>query len=105
MVNYYGWYSNRSRGERKKKEAGELNIRPMFFGAVKSLGSWRRFIKMVYEVDPLICPHCSKEMKVVSMIDAPDVVFKIIHHIDLLDRDQEWKNCGVDPPKMKAAGG
>ena len=28
-------------------------------------------IKRVYEVDPLCCPHCGGEMKVVAFIEPP----------------------------------
>ena len=101
MVNYYGWYSNRSRGDRKKKVAEECDLRIKSSSTLKSLGHWRRFIKLVYEVDPLICPNCHKEMQVVSWIHEPDVVFRILNHTDLLDRDQEWKGSGADPPVVE----
>ena len=37
-------------------------------------------IKRVYEVDPLSCPRCGTEMKVVAFIDPPqgDVIEKIL---------------------------
>lgn len=57
MVNYYGWYSNRSRGDRKKNATEESDLRIRSCAIFKSLGHWRRFIKLVYEVDPLICPQ------------------------------------------------
>ncbi len=42
-------------------------------------------IKMIFEVDPLICPECGGEMKIVSIIDRhqKDVVKKILKHCDL----------------------
>jgi len=40
-------------------------------------------------------------MQVVSWIHEPDVVFKILNHTDLLDRDQEWKVSGADPPVVE----
>jgi len=101
MVNYYGWYSNRSRGDRKKKVAEECDLRIKSSSTLKSLGHWRRFIKLVYEVDPLICPNCQKEMQVVSWIHEPDVCFKILNHTGLLVRDQEWRSSGADPPVVE----
>ena len=68
---------------------------------MKSLGHWRRFIKLVYEEDPLICPNCQKEMQVVSWIHEPDVCFKILNHTGLLVRDQEWRSSGADPPVVE----
>jgi hypothetical protein len=42
-------------------------------------------IKRVYEVDPLSCPRCGNEMKVVAFIDPPqgDVIEKILRHCPL----------------------
>ena len=31
--------------------------------------SWRELIKKVWEVDPLLCPQCHHEMRVVSLIN------------------------------------
>ncbi len=44
-------------------------------------------IKMIFEVDPLICPECGGAMKIVSIIDRhqKDVVKKILKHCDLWD--------------------
>ncbi len=30
---------------------------------------WRDLIKKVWEADPLICPTCQREMRIVSLID------------------------------------
>ena len=37
-------------------------------------------IKRVYEIDPLTCPHCGSQMKVVAFIEPPqdEVVEKIL---------------------------
>ena len=42
-------------------------------------------IKRVYEVDPLSCPHCGGEMKVVAFIEPPqaEVIEKILRHCGL----------------------
>ena len=42
--------------------------------------TWAMLIKWVYEVDPLHCPRCGTEMKVVAFIDPPqgDVTEKIL---------------------------
>jgi len=44
---------------------------------------WRELIKKVYEADPLICPRCSKEMRIVSLIDDPAVIERILRHLGL----------------------
>ena len=42
-------------------------------------------IKRVYEVDPLACPHCGGQMKVVAFIEPPqaEVIEKILRHCGL----------------------
>jgi len=43
-------------------------------------------IQRVYEVDPLTCPSCGSEMVIVSFIEDEDVIFKILNHLNLIDR-------------------
>jgi hypothetical protein len=40
-------------------------------------------IRKVFEVDPLICPQCGREMKVISFIEDHKVIDKIIAHLKL----------------------
>ena len=42
--------------------------------------SWARMIRRIYEVDPLVCPRCGDELKVVSVIMDPVVVDRILAH-------------------------
>ena len=56
--------------------------------------SWAQLIKRIYEVDPLVCPSCGSEMKVISFITEHDVVDKILRH--LKRRDEEGRGRG--PP-------
>jgi hypothetical protein len=44
---------------------------------------WAEMICKVYEVDPLICPKCQGEMKVISFITDLSVVDDIINHLKL----------------------
>ena len=39
---------------------------------------WSYFIRKVYETDPLACPKCQGEMRIISFIDQPDVIKKIL---------------------------
>ena len=47
--------------------------------------TWAMLIKRVYEVDPLSCPRCVTEFKVVAFIDPPqgDVLERILRHCPL----------------------
>ncbi len=50
-----------------------------------------RPIKRIYEVDPLVCPSCDGEMKVVAFISEHAVVDKILRHLrrrDELERER-----------------
>lgn len=47
---------------------------------------WAAMIQKVYEIDPLVCPKCGKEMRIIAMIekrDQPDVIEKILKHCKL----------------------
>jgi len=48
--------------------------------------AWVRLIKKVYGVDPLICPKCQSEMKIVAVIQDPDEVRKILRHLIKIGR-------------------
>ena len=94
LVRYYGWYSNVSRGKRRKEE-DELG-RPVAVGTgvpsrarrdetpnARALRrSWAQLIKRIYEVDPLVCPKCGSEMKVIAFIIDHAVVDKILRHLE-----------------------
>ena len=49
-------------------------------------------IKRVYEIDPLICPRCSGQMKVVAFIEPPqaEVIEKILRHCGLWCPASPW---------------
>lgn len=80
LVRYYGWYSHRQRGIRKKRErsgqaeSDKLTIDRSALDTPKSAtggthSARAMLIKRVYEVDPLECPHCGGRMKIVSFIE------------------------------------
>jgi len=49
---------------------------------------WSHFIRKVYETDPLACPKCQGEMRIISFIDQPDVIKKILKHLGLWEESQ-----------------
>ena len=81
-----GCYSNKSRGMRKKA-AAEASAESLSEDATtfRSSQAWAMLIKRVYEVDPLSCPQCGGEMKVVAFIEPPrsDVIEEILKHCGL----------------------
>ena len=96
LVRYYGWYSHRQRGIRKRTrqvgqvESDKLTIHRSALDTQTSatggaLSAWARLIKRVYEVDPLECPCCGGQMKIVSFIERcqGDVIEQILRHCSL----------------------
>ena len=108
MVRYYGWYSNKSRGMRLKQgmvrpgdelleNDKEVEIIDVSDYEPKRIPSktWRECIKKIWEVDPLQCPNCGGEMKIISFITEGSVIRQILKHLNLwaekLSRDPpEW---------------
>ncbi len=68
MIRYYGYYSNKSRGLRKK--AGTDDQVPALIDSDISRKAfrknWARLIQKIYNVDPLLCPKCSGFMKIIQ---------------------------------------
>ena len=98
LVRYYGWYSNRMRGDRKKQEEREkgradseancdngiIDIRNYKPKRIPQL-MWSECIKKIWEVDPLTCPRCTGEMRIISFIYIRKVIKKILTHLNLYD--------------------
>jgi len=106
LVRYCGWYSNKMRGQRLKRAepgagaadaGGEVievsESKPRRIPSKK----WRELIKKVWEADPLLCPHCHHEMRIVALIDQPDVIERILRHLRLWDAGVRVESAR-DPP-------
>ena len=95
LVRYYGWYSNKKRGmhkQQKIKNEENNNSIPTGIDIIdisdhtsKKVPSkkWRELIKKIWEVDPLICPECGSEMKMIALIDDDKVIEKILRHLKI----------------------
>ena len=96
QINFFGWYSNKTRGMQRKKmskaqQATGMDEPDSPFRR-KQRSTWAALIKAVYEVDPLKCPKCGGTMRIVSFIEKRQsyVVEKILRHCGL------WKEA---PPR------
>jgi hypothetical protein len=91
MVRYYGSYANRARrlyrppvdgpeagktassGPRPDEDEQDAWVRAR-------RRSWARLIARIYEVDPLVCPRCGHELKVVAAITDAVTIDRILEH-------------------------
>ena len=64
-----------------KLDAGAPSDRESEFGTARRQ-SWARLLRKILEVDPLLCPQCRVEMKIVSVITDPMVVDAILRHVE-----------------------
>jgi len=75
----YGWYGNVNRGKRRKAQGEEPPSIEEFSEVApsKAKRAWGPLIRMVYEVEPLLCPQCGGTMKVIAVIERPAVIRQI----------------------------
>jgi len=87
MVRYYGWYSNKMRGQRHRAQHGGVASPPLRPPgtppppAQLPSKKWRDLILQVWHTDPLICPQCQHAMRVIAVIDQRVVIEKILRHL------------------------
>ena len=78
ITRYYGRYSSRRRGERAKlappsEEETESDYRREF-----RRSAWAACIKRVYEIDPLECPRCKAQMRIIAFIQDEHSIKEIM---------------------------
>jgi len=97
---WFGLYSPRSRGaERRKQRFRELldnNLQPLEPALPERRPSqnWARCMKLVFELDPLLCPKCGGEMKIKSFITNPVEIERLCKYHGIAS----WRA----PPKLRA---
>jgi HrpA-like RNA helicase len=100
MARYYGYYSNVARGKRKKTDADDkisCILEPELTDKAFRK-NWARLIQTIYEVDPLVCPKCSSEMRVIAFIEDSAVIKKILKHLDLWEIKRKPRPIANAPP-------
>jgi hypothetical protein len=107
LIRYYGFYSNKVRGVRKKAEAVNTAAKnqeissPVLSVIENNLSrkafrrNWARLIQKVYHTDPLVCPKCNGNMKIIAFIEEEDTIRQILKHLGL------WLPGNHDPPEQK----
>jgi hypothetical protein len=84
MVRNYGLYSNAHRG--KMRKAVSAVFPPPIIEddpAYAPSKGWAGMIRKVYEIDPLLCPSCGGQMSIISFIEEPKSIDRIIRHLEL----------------------
>jgi hypothetical protein len=68
------------------------------FGATPALTNVEPSVSKPGSSDPLTCPKCQGEMRIISFIDQPDVIKKIPQHLGL------WEESHA-PPDIETVKG
>jgi hypothetical protein len=84
LTRFYGWYSCRARGKRVK-QAQTLSAEPASVKEPpsKPSSSWAACIKQVFEVNPLECPKCKSEMRIIAFIHDTHEISKFMQSLGI----------------------
>jgi len=86
-IRYYGAYSNASRG-RLKKEDSQPEYHIIEDDSYRGLNrSWARLIQKIYEVESLLCPPCTKKMRIIAFTEAQTGVKKTLRNLGIYEFD------------------
>jgi hypothetical protein len=99
LVRFYGFYSNVRQGQKKRARAPAQGLQGRQPSPEEDdefrkqrRANWARLIKKIYEVDPLVCSRCGGIMRIISFIEDPAVIKKILQHLKL------WEVPKRSPP-------
>ncbi len=97
MTRYYGYYANRVRGARKRREAAPAEpppvAEPVPLALREARRRWAEFLRQLFEVDPLRCPGCGAAMRIVAFITQRAVIDRILDHL------RRARDSARGPPK------
>jgi len=104
-IRRYGLYASRTKGKwpdiphiarlapdgwKAEHPPAPESVQPYYeesiFSDQESRSTWARLIAQVYEVDPLICPRCSTQMRILAVITDSQEVRKILRHLVKIGR-------------------
>ena len=84
LTRYYGYYSCRARGKRKKLNATtEAEQQAVAEKPAKSSSSWAACLQRIYEINPLECPNCKSEMRIIAFIQDPHELNTIMESLGI----------------------
>jgi len=100
---FFGCYSCRTRGAKHRNEQFKKlllnNFEVLEFEPPprKPSAQWSRCMKRVFEVNPLECPRCGCEMKIVAFLLNPNEIDKLTSHL-------RYPKGKAPPPFLPLAG-
>ena len=98
MIRYFGYYSNVCRGRRKRQNSDRPDFIITDDEHTKGCNKfWAHLIKKIYEVDPLICPKCGGNMRIIAFIEDYKVIRKILDYLGIYEFKRD-----SPPPKVLA---
>jgi hypothetical protein len=85
---YSGWYANRPRGTRRREaeRAAGASVAVVVAPAVplavrEARRRWADLLRLIDEVDPLVCVRCGGAMRVAAIVTARDTIAAILAHV------------------------
>ena len=99
VIRYYSHYANAARGKRRKMGLEEPATPVVVDDAPNGRTcrrAWARLIYQVYEVDPLKCPKCGAQMKIIAFIQKREEIIRILRHLKM------WPIEYPKPPAVEA---
>ena len=84
---------------RKKADTDDhiATIAPNELSSKQFAQNWARLIQKIYEVDPLICPQCHGNMRIIAFIEDAALIQVILKHLGL------WETKNHDPPSRNSS--
>jgi hypothetical protein len=90
VIRYYGAYSSVVRARRARQALAAVGggaappsaeHEPASLEWKAARRRWAELIRRIYEVDPLVCPRCGGQMRIIAFITEPRVIGKILRHL------------------------
>ena len=95
QIIYYGAYSQAWRGRERRQgilttattvpQKSVKSEKNQSYSSRRRRQQWAVLLKKVWNVDALKCPKCGGRMKVISFIEQPSVIKRILKHLDIWD--------------------
>jgi hypothetical protein len=104
LQRYYGHYSSRARGMRRKAAEAAPDTAEAAFGTPEDVSlsavhrRWAELLRRIFEVDPLQCPACGGRMRIVEFILEPPLIDQILRH--LRDKGKDPRAGPWDAPAL-----